>query len=58
MSAKSQEKYLHYTGQRNLTEHIMCITHNCQDQSKMERKHRAASKNANSAFKVTPILQP
>lgn len=55
VSAKSQGIYLHYIGQRNSTEHIMCITHNCQDESKMERKHRAASNNANSAFKASPI---
>lgn len=38
---KISRKYLHYITKCTLSEHFLRVTHNCQDRSKTERKHRA-----------------
>lgn len=56
MSAKSQGKYLQYTGQRNLTEHVICITQNCQVQSRIERKQNQETSIAREEVLLPDLL--
>lgn len=56
MSVKYQGKYLQYTGQCNLTEHVMCITHNCQVESRIERKQNQETSIAGEEVLLLDLL--